>query len=51
LQENADDNQILISRATYALIEAKAQVRARETLVVRGRAVPVEVFELTGARG
>jgi len=51
LQENAEDNQILISRATYALIESKAQVRSRETLTVKGRATPVEVFELVGARG
>ncbi|MCI0475513.1 MAG: PAS domain-containing protein, partial [Anaerolineales bacterium] len=49
LQENAEDNQILISRAAHTLIASKAQVRAMETLVVKGRAAPVQVFELTGA--
>lgn len=50
LQENAEDNQILISASTYTRIETQAHVRARETLLVRGRAMPVEVFELLGAR-
>ncbi|MCX7839511.1 MAG: PAS domain-containing protein [Anaerolineae bacterium] len=51
LQENAESNQILISRATYTLIESKVLVRSMETLAVRGRATPVEVFELIGVRG
>lgn len=51
LQENAEDNQILISRATFAQIEAKIVARPKETLNVKGRAAPVQVFELTGVRG
>ena len=51
LQENAEENQILISRATYASIESQVHARARETLVVKGRAAPVQVFELIGVRG
>lgn len=51
LQENAESNQILISRATYTLIEPKVVVRSMETLVVKGRATPVEVFELVGVKG
>lgn len=51
LQENAEDNQILISRATWVLIEPKAQARAIEPLVVKGRATPVHVFELLGVQG
>jgi len=51
LQENAEGNQVLMSRRTYAQIESKVAVRPVETLVVRGRAAPVEVFELRGARG
>lgn len=50
LQENAEHNQILISRATYALIETKVVVRPKETLTVKGRVAPVEVFELVGVR-
>ncbi len=51
LQENAESNQILISRATYTLIESRVKVRPLETLVVKGRATPVEVFELLGVHG
>lgn len=50
LQENAESNQILISRATYTLVESKVIVRAMETLTVKGRAAPVEVFELIGVK-
>jgi adenylate cyclase len=50
LQENAENNQILISRSTFGLIETKVTARPVETLVVRGRATPVEVYELTGVR-
>jgi len=49
LQENAEVGRTLISRSTYALIEEKVVVVPHETLAVRGRAAPVEVFELTGA--
>lgn len=51
LQENAESNQILISRATYTLIEPKVIVRSKEALTVKGRAAPVEVFELVGVKG
>ncbi len=49
LQENAEVGQILISRNTYAMIEQRVVVQPRETLLVKGRAAPVEVLELTGA--
>jgi PAS domain S-box-containing protein len=49
LQENAEGNQILLSRSTHELIQNKIVVRAREKLLVRGRETPVEVFELVGA--
>ncbi|CAG0944907.1 adenylate cyclase [Anaerolineae bacterium] len=49
LQENADNNQILLSRSTYLLVEDRAVVQPRETLIVKGRETPVEVFELIGA--
>ncbi len=50
LQENAEDNQILISRPTFGLIETRVAARLVDTLMVKGRATPVEVFELTGVR-
>jgi PAS domain S-box-containing protein len=50
LQENADDNQILVSRPAYGLIEARVTARPVEVLTVKGRTTPVEVFELTGVR-
>jgi len=50
LQENAESNQILISRATFTLIEPRVIVRPMETLSVKGRAAPVEVFALLGVR-
>jgi PAS domain S-box-containing protein len=49
LQENADGNQILLSRSTHALVEDRVVVRPREALTVKGRATPVGVFELVGA--
>ena len=50
LQENADNNQILISRSTWSLIRAQAVTRPGETLVVKNRATPVEVHELVGLK-
>jgi adenylate cyclase len=49
LQENADVGQILMSRSTLALVENKVVVRPRDKMTVRGREVPIEVFELVGA--
>jgi adenylate cyclase len=40
---------ILISRATFEAIRGRGAVRPRGTVPVRGRAQPVEVFELLPA--
>jgi class 3 adenylate cyclase len=40
---------ILISRATYEAIRGRGEVRSRGAVPVRGRAQPVEVFELLPA--
>jgi PAS domain S-box-containing protein len=49
LQENADDGQILLSRTAFALVESRVVVAPRDKLIVKGRAAPVELFELIGA--
>ncbi|MBI5304506.1 MAG: PAS domain-containing protein [Chloroflexi bacterium] len=46
LQENAETGQIILSRDSCALIAEKAVVHPRETIMVKGRETPVEVFEL-----
>ena len=46
LQENADTGQIMLSRDTSVLIAQKAVMQPRETIMVKGRETPVEVFEL-----
>jgi len=46
LQENADNGKIILSRETYTLVAEKAVVEQLDTIMVKGREAPVEVFEL-----
>lgn len=50
LQENADVNQILMSRTTFDRVCDAVVVQPKEFLTVKGRSMPVEVFELTRLR-
>jgi adenylate cyclase len=46
LQENADNGKIILSRETYTLVAEKAVVEQLDTMTVKGRETPVQVFEL-----
>jgi len=50
MEEMAPPGEIWLTRATLALADSLVQTRPIGALVVRGRATPVEVFELIGAR-
>lgn len=50
LQAAAQPNTVLISDATQRFIAAEFECRDRGTLAVKGKAAPVRVFEVLGAR-
>ncbi len=51
LQESAEPNQILLSRAAYERIQSQVQARPLGAIVVRGRHQPVEAYELLRVSG
>jgi class 3 adenylate cyclase/tetratricopeptide (TPR) repeat protein len=50
MEEMAPAGAIWLTRATLSLADSLVQTRPIGSLVVKGRSVPVEVFELVGAR-
>ena len=46
LQENSQKNQIIISKAVYDRIKKEVEVNPLTALPVKGKAQPVEVFEV-----
>ncbi len=46
LEENAATNQILLSGASYSLVESQAQVRKLDDLMAKGKSNPMSVWEL-----
>jgi class 3 adenylate cyclase len=50
LQENARNDQILISQAAYQLVQDHVRANALEPLLVKGRSEPEPVFEVLGLK-
>jgi adenylate cyclase len=50
LEAGASANQILLSAATYAAVAPDVRAHPREPLHVKGKTLPLEVFELDGLR-
>jgi len=50
LEENAEAGQVLMSKIMYALVEKDVLARAIGPLDVKGRTVPIDVFELIALR-
>jgi len=50
LEENAEAGQVLMSKAMYGLVEKDVVARSLGSLDVKGRSVPIEVFELIALR-
>ena len=50
IQENAAQNQILISKDAYERVKQQVQARPDTPLMVKGKSKPVEVFEILGLR-
>lgn len=50
LQENAQQDQILISQAAYALVKDRVRVKALDPLLVKGHSMPEPVFEVLGLK-
>jgi PAS domain S-box-containing protein len=50
LQENARNDQILISQAAYQLVKDHVRANALEPLLVKGRSEPEPVFEVLGLK-
>jgi PAS domain S-box-containing protein len=48
LEAGASSNQILLSAATYAAVAPHVQAHPREPLHVKGKTLPLQVFELDG---
>ena len=50
LQENSAKNQILISRVAYERVEAKVDAKPVAAVQAKGKAQPIEVFEILGLK-
>lgn len=50
IQENSARGQILISRQAYERVQAQVEARPYAPLIVKGKAQPVEVYEVVGLR-
>lgn len=50
LEENAEAGQVLMSKATYTLVEKEVLARPLDALIVKGRTAPIEVYELVALR-
>ncbi|NIP43978.1 MAG: adenylate/guanylate cyclase domain-containing protein, partial [Gammaproteobacteria bacterium] len=50
IQENAMENQILISKSTYEQVKHKIVARALQSIQVKGKSQPIEIFEVIGEK-
>lgn len=50
LQENSQKNQIIISRAAYERVKKEVNVNPLTAMPVKGKAEPLEVFEVLGLK-
>jgi class 3 adenylate cyclase len=50
IQENSAANQILISEAAYALVADKIQVNSLGKIQMKGKAEPMQVYEILGLK-
>jgi adenylate cyclase len=50
LQENSARNQIVISREAYERVSDEIEVRPITPLAVKGKTVPLDVFEVLGLK-
>lgn len=50
LEENAEEGQVLMSKAMYKFVEKDVIARPLDVLNVRGRTAPIEVYELIALR-
>jgi len=50
IQENARENQILISREAFEQVQGKVQAKLYEPLHVKGKGEPLQVYELIGLK-
>jgi class 3 adenylate cyclase len=50
IQENCAKNQILISKEAYERVQAEIEVKLFEPLSVKGKAQPLEVYEVIGLK-
>ncbi len=46
----AKENQIIVSQATYGLVQNKFEFKKLEPVLVKGKEKPVEIWEVVGAR-
>ena len=45
------DSEIMIGESTYALVKDLVEVRPLDKLVVKGKVIPIEVYELLAKKG
>jgi PAS domain S-box-containing protein len=50
LQENSAKNQIILSKETYERVKDEIEARPITPLAVKGKAAPIEVFEVVGLK-
>ncbi len=50
IQENASENQILISKEAYARVEQWVDAKPYAPLAVKGKSQPIDVFEVRGLK-
>ena len=48
IQENASQNQLLISNAAYQQVKNQISVRSADPILAKGKSHPLEVFEIIG---
>ncbi len=51
IQENSAANQLLISEAAYAFVADKIQVNSLGKIQMKGKAEPMQVYEILGLKG
>ncbi len=50
IQENAANNQVLISREAYERVKKQVEVRPVAAMALKGKTQPVEIFEVVGVK-
>jgi adenylate cyclase len=51
LESAAREGEILVSQATYERIKDRVEVQPRPPIPLKGKSVPVRIFEVVGLRG